>query len=92
MEYTKEFKMLIAKRAMKAKTYSEVGREYGVSVKQIKNWSELYRKYGELAFDKEGPEIHTKQRIREMEKYISDLEEENEILKKVTAVFSKRQK
>jgi transposase len=90
-DYTSEFKMIVAKRAMKAKTYSEVGRELGISSEQVRRWAQAYKQYGELAFEKDGPQIHAEQRMKELEKRIADLEEENEILKKVTAVFSKKQ-
>ena len=88
-KFTSEFKTVVAKRAMKAQTYSEVSREYGVSIKVIKKWTEEYEKYGELAFTENGHDRFNEQRIRELEIQIKDLEEDNEILKKAAAVFSK---
>jgi transposase len=90
-DYTSEFKMVVAKRAMKAKTYTEVGKEFGLAAEQVKRWEQAYKRYGDLAFEKDGPQIHMEQKVKELEKHIADLEEENEILKKVTAVFSKYQ-
>lgn len=91
-KYTSEFKKTVAKRAKKAKTYAEVGREFGIPSREVKKWLDDYEKYGDLAFVEGGPEQHSAQRMKEMEKRIADLEEENEILKKVAAVFSKPKK
>ena len=84
--YNPEFKLLVAKKAMKARTFAEVAREYDVSICNVKRWMLDYKKYGDVAFEKDGPEI----RIRELQKQIADLEEENEILKKAAAIFSKQ--
>ena len=84
--YNPEFKLLVAKKAMEARTFAEVAREYDVSICNVKRWMLDYKKYGDVAFEKDGPEI----RIRELQKQIADLEEENEILKKATAIFSKQ--
>ena len=91
-EYNAEFKLLVAKQAMEAKTYAEVGRKFGIPTRQIKDWLQEYKRYGEFAFEKDGQRLHTDKRLKEMEKRIADLEEENEILKKATAVFSRYQR
>ena len=92
MNYTPEFKLMIAKRAMKAKTYKEVAIEYGIVAENVRAWHDEYLEYGDLAFVKGGKAKFKNQKIKELEKKIAEMEEENEILKKATAVFLKYQK
>lgn len=87
--YTSQFKQQVAKNGLKAKTYSETSRKYGVPVSRVKEWLALYSKYGNLAFEEDGTETFKEQCIRELERQVADLEEENEFLKKATAYFSK---
>lgn len=89
-QYTSEFKKKIAKEAMDAKTYTEISRKYGVHIKQVKNWLDDYLKYGDFAFQEDGPKRFQEQKIRDLERELAELREENEILKKATAFFSKR--
>ena len=89
-KYTSQFKVHVAMEALKAKTYSEVAKKYGIESRNVKQWTEDYKKYGDLAFVENGPVIFQQQRIRELERQIADLEEENAILKKATAYFSKK--
>ena len=88
-QYTSQFKLKVAKEAIKAKTYSEVERKYGVSSGLVKKWADAYAQYGEMAFEANGPLLYQDQRIRELERQIADLKEENAILKKATAYFSR---
>jgi len=83
--YNSEFKLLVAKKAMESRTYAEVAKEYDVSLSNVKNWMKAYKLYGDTAFEKDCAEL----RIRELQRQIADLEEENAILKKAAAVFSK---
>ena len=87
--YTEQFMLQVAKAGSKARTYAEVAKQYGVSGECVKKWTKLYIQYGDLAFEKDGIEKHKDQEIAELKKKIADLEEENAILKKATAYFSK---
>ena len=89
-QYTSQFKTEVAKAALKSKTYAEVSKKYGVDRTNVKKWADSYEKYGALAFEENGPEIFQQQKIRDLEHQIAELQEENEILKKATAFFSKR--
>lgn len=89
-QYTSQFKIQIAKEVLKAKTYSEISKKYGIKGSNLKKWADEYEKYGDLAFEENGPQKFQEQRIHELERQISELKEENEILKKATAFFSKR--
>lgn len=88
-KYTSQFKLQVAKSAVSAKTYAEVSKKFGVPTAKVREWADLYSKYGSLAFEDGGPDKFKEQRIRDLEKQIADLQEENEILKKATAYFSK---
>jgi len=89
-QYTSQFKLQIAKEALKAKTYIEVSKKYGVHNSQVKRWTDAYVKYGDLAFEEDGPQRYQEQKIHDLERELAELREENEILKKATAYFSKR--
>ena len=89
-QYTSQFKIQIAKEVLKAKTYSEISKKYGIKGSNLKKWADEYEKYGDFAFEENGPQKFQEQRIHELERQISELKEENEILKKATAFFSKR--
>lgn len=87
--YTSQFKLQVAKASLKDKTYAETARKYGVTTRNVRQWASEYSKYGELAFEEGGRDKFNEDKIRELERKIADLEEENEILKKATAYFSK---
>ena len=89
-QYTPQFMLMVTKEAAKAKTYAEISRKYEISSSTIKEWLAAYNEYGELAFEPRGPERFKDLRIAQLEKEIADLKEENEIIKKATAYFSKR--
>ena len=86
--YTTSFKLKVAKEAQEARCYIDVAKNYGVSREKVREWAQAYARYGDLAFEENGPEKFNQKRIEEMEKKIADLEEENEILKKAMAYFS----
>lgn len=87
--YTIEFKTTVAKAASEAKTYAEVAKQYGVPVKSVKEWLTAYTKYGALAFVEGGPQKFEERRVRALERELADLKEENAILKKAAAYFSR---
>jgi len=89
-QYTSQFKIQVAKECLNAKTYAEVAKKYGVDRNRVKEWSDAYSKYGDLAFEDNGPQKFQEQRIRDLERQLAELQEENEILKKATAFFSRR--
>lgn len=87
--YTEQFMLEVAKVGLKARTYAEVAEQYGLSRQCVRKWTKLYSQYGDLAFEKHGIEKHKDKEIAELKKKVADLEEENAILKKATAYFSK---
>lgn len=89
-QYTSQFKMQVAKEASTAKTYAAISKKYGVGTDLVKRWSTEYSKFGELAFEENGPQKFQEQKIRDLQRKVAELQEENDILKKATAFFSKR--
>lgn len=87
--YTEQFMIQVAKEGLNARTYSEVAKKYGLQVDTVKRWVKKYQKYGDLAFEKDGPEKSKDMEIAELKRKVADLEEENAILKKATAYFSR---
>lgn len=69
-----------------------VARELGIHENTLYKWLSQYKKYKENAFPGSGnlrPEDEENRRLR---KLVADLQEENAILKKATAIFAKHQK
>ena len=55
-QYTSQFKIQIAKEVLNAKTYSEISKKYGIKGSNLKKWADEYEKYGDLAFEENGPQ------------------------------------
>ncbi len=69
-----------------------VARELGIHENTLYKWLSQYKKHKENAFPGSGnlrPEDEENRRLRKM---VADLQEENAILKKATAIFAKHQK
>jgi transposase len=78
-KYGKEFKQQAVKKYLDGQSVASISREIGVNENTIHNWkAEILQKDGESDEDK----------LR-MRKRIIELEMENEILKKATAIFSR---
>ena len=71
---------------------SEISEKLGVHVKTLYRWRDEYRRDGEAAFPGKGNLTPADAELRELRRRVKDLEEENEILKKATAIFAKRQR
>lgn len=69
------------------KSVAEIGRELKINANTLYGWEKKYGREPEIvAVQALVPED---QRIKEMQKYIRDLQEENEILKKAMHFFAK---
>jgi len=89
--YDKEFKISAVKLALEDKrSESAISKDLGIRRNVLNQWKQQYLKYNEDAFN--GPECTKLEKIKvnQLNKRISDLEEENEILKKALAIFSKK--
>ena len=86
--YTEEFKKTIVELYEAGnKTKSELAREYGTSECNIRTW---IKKYGKIKTST--GEITNNDEILKIKKKMSEIETENEILKKALAIFSRQQK
>lgn len=83
-KFNDDFKNTIVELYKSGKGPTELAREYGVSVQSIYQW------IGKTKEIKLNDETITPEDIISLKKEISRLKEENEILKKATAIFAKR--
>ena len=89
-EYAKhdeEFKKMIVNlcETSKDKTMSDIAREYGITRASITQWR---KKYGTITTST--GEITCNDEILKLQKKLQQVQMENEILKKVVAIFSKK--
>ena len=83
--YTEEFKQQIIDLHRSGITVTSLSREYGVSTVTIYKW---LKDLSQVEISSE--ESLTAKEFQAMKKRISQLEMENEILKKATAIFAKK--
>lgn len=88
-KFTKEFK-LSAVYLMLSKTMRpvDIAKMLDVDRQTIYRWVKEFKENGESAFDEK--RVTDKQELRKLQKELADLKMENEILKKATAYFAKR--
>ena len=85
--YREEFKRQIVELKEHGKRVSEISSEYGIAEAMIYRWVKLY---GTMVTADDG-QVVTAAEIRKLKKKVSQLEMENEILKKATAIFAQKQ-
>ena len=81
--YDEDFKKSIVTLFQNGKTQSQLSKEYGVSLSAINKWIRLYS-----TVKTEDGEILTAKQIKDLQKRLLQLEEENLILKKAIAIFT----
>lgn len=86
-KYTEEFKQQIIELHLAGKPISQLAKEYGLIEQTVYKWKKLYAPSVEVNEEKS---ISQKDYM-EMQKKIQQLEMENEILKKATAIFARKQ-
>ena len=84
-KYDEDYKKNIVKLVESGKPISDIEREYGISRKNIYNWK---YKYG-IITTPDG-NITTNNDLEKLKKENRLLREENEILKKAVAIFTKK--
>ncbi len=91
--FDKDFKIETVKLVLDSKRpVAAVAREVGIHENTLYKWINLYRAHQEDAFPGSGNLRPEEAEIRRLQKRVADLEEENAILKKATAIFAKHQK
>lgn len=83
--YDEEFKKTIVDLYNSGKGATELCREYGLSNSTIYEW---IRDYSPIISD--NGEVTNNKEIQALKKELARVKEENEILKKAVAIFSKR--
>lgn len=82
-KYSEDFKKTIISLYQSGKTYSEIQKEYGVSLSTLSKW--VY-KYSQVQVDDDT--VLTAQQIKALQCRNAQLEEENLILKKAIVIFT----
>lgn len=91
--YDKNFKEEMVRLVLdQRRPVAAVAREIGIHENTLHKWINQYKKHKENAFPGSGHLRPEDEEIRRLKKKIADLEEENLILKKATAIFAKHQK
>lgn len=85
--YSEEFKRQIIDLYLSGKSVIELANEYGLVEQTIYRWKKLYAPTIEVD---ENQTISMKE-YKDLQKKMRELEMENEILKKATAIFAKKQ-
>ncbi|MBR2833076.1 MAG: transposase [Bacilli bacterium] len=83
--FDEDFKKTLVSLYESGKKISDLGREYGVNESTIRSW---ITKYGTITTS--AGETTTNDEIIKLQKRNHELEQENEILKKAVAIFSKK--
>lgn len=85
--YSEEFKRQIIDLYLSGKSVTELANEYGLVEQTIYKWKKLYAPTIEVD---ENQTISMKE-YKDLQKKMRELEMENEILKKATAIFARKQ-
>ena len=81
--YDEEFKKSLVSLCNNGKTQTAICQEYGVSPTALAKWIKQYS-----TVETEDGNVLTAKQIKEMQKRMAQLEEENLILKKAIAIFT----
>ena len=84
-QYTKEFKRQIIEYPPQGKTAKEISSEYGIRESLIYRQK---KEYGKIGFTEKGETV-TVAEYRRLQKKLAQVEMENEILNKATAIFAR---
>ena len=89
--YTKEFKMDVVKYYQDNNfTQDEVAEKFGVTRTSISNWLRELKQYSKNeAFVGSGNLHKEDEELRKLKRQLKDVQEENAILKKAMAIFSR---
>lgn len=85
--YTEEFKQQIVDLYQAGTSVSKLASEYGLIEQTIYKWIKLY---SPISKDENGETISMKE-YKHLQKRLAQLEMENDILKKATAIFARKQ-
>jgi transposase len=88
--YSKKFKEEAVKRVIEQnQSRAQVARELGIADGTIRSWVRIYQEDTGQPFVGSGNLRDKDDELRKLKKEVKDLKEQNEILKKATAIFAK---
>ena len=88
--YDKEFKLHAVKQVIEAgKPVAQVARELDIANQTLYKWVQKYKEDQNDLFVGSGNLRSEDKEMKEFEKQLRDLKEENEILKKAMSIFAK---
>ena len=82
-QYDEDFKKSVVNLIQNGKTQIQVSKEYGIQLSATSRWVKLYSKV-----TTEDGDILTAKQVKDLQKRLLQLEEENLILKKAIAIFT----
>ncbi len=92
-KFSREFKLeAVRKVIVDDRTYTDVGKEIGVSEGVLGRWVREFSDDKQEAFPGKGVRKSKDQEIYELKREIDGIREERDILKKAIAVFSRHQR
>ncbi len=83
--FDEDFKKTIVDLYLGKKPASEITREYGISSSVLYKWVKLYS-----PIKNEDGTVTTNKELQKLKKELSKVKEENEILKKAIAIFTRK--
>ena len=81
--YDEDFKRTLVELYHNGKTQASLNKEYGVSQTALSRWVKQYS-----TVETDDGEVLTAKQVKELQKRMAQLEEENQILKKAIAIFT----
>ena len=81
--YDEDFKRTLVDLYHNGKTQASLIKEYGVSQTALSRWVKQYS-----TVETDDGEVLTAKQVKELQKRMAQLEEENQILKKAIAIFT----
>ena len=81
--YDEDFKRTLVELYYNGKTQASLIKEYGVSQSALTKWIQQYS-----TVETDSGEVFTAKQVKELQKRMAQLEEENQILKKAIAIFT----
>jgi transposase len=88
--YSTEFKKQTVLRVVEGgETSQKVASDLGVNYNTVRGWVKVYNENRSQPFVGSGKLRDIDEELRQMQKRLRDLEEENAILKKATAIFAR---
>jgi transposase len=88
-EFKKEAILLVIEQG---RSVTSVANGLGVHPNTLHKWINQYKEHGDSAFPGRGRLRPEDEELRQLRRKIADLEMENAILKKATAIFARHQK